>query len=124
VAQLYAAFRLPFFHSFSLTIFLLENNDFTGYGLPMADLLLKDVPEDLQAQLEQEASAHFRTPDQEALARIEMSFQIQEAFNTKRVQGWIDEALASGPAEPLSREQFDAAFQRAMRRFESRQQPA
>ena len=69
----------------------------------MADLLLKDVPEDLRAQLEQEASAHFRTPDQEALARIEMSFQIQEAFTAKRVQDWIDEALASGPAEPLSR---------------------
>jgi hypothetical protein len=90
----------------------------------MADILLKDVPEDLQAQLQQEAAAHFRTPDQEALARIEMSFQIQEAFNTKRVQGWIDEALASGPPEPLSREKFDAAFQRAMSRFESRRQPA
>ena len=78
------------------------------------------MPDDLRAQLEQEAAANFRTPDQEALARIEMSFQIQEAFNTKRVQSWIDEALASGPEEPLSREKFDAAFQRAKERFESR----
>ncbi|HKW31088.1 MAG TPA: hypothetical protein VJT54_17320 [Verrucomicrobiae bacterium] len=90
----------------------------------MADMLLKDIPEDLRAQLEREASAHFRTPGQEALARIEMSFQIQEAFTTKRVQGWIDGALDSGPAEPLSREKFDAAFQRAVKRFETRHQPA
>jgi hypothetical protein len=34
----------------------------------------------IHAQLEQEASANFRTLDQEALARIEMSFQIQDAF--------------------------------------------
>ena len=84
----------------------------------MPDILLKDIPAELQAQLEQEASANFRTPDQEVLARIEMSFQIQEAFSTRRVQGWIDEALASGPAIPLTREDFDAAYQRAMKRFE------
>lgn len=81
-------------------------------------IVLKDISDDLRAQLEQEASANFRTLDQEALARIEMSFQIQEAFSTKRVQGWIDEALASGPEEPLAREKFDAAFQRAMGLFE------
>jgi hypothetical protein len=85
-------------------------------------IVLKDVPDDLRAQLEQEAAANFRTLDQEALARIEMSFQIQEAFSTKRVQGWIDEALASGPEEPLSREKFDAAFKRATESFETRKQ--
>ncbi len=89
------------------------------YSLRMANITLRDVPDDLRAQLEQEASAHFRTLDQEALARIEISFQIQDAFNTRRIQGWIDEALASGPEESFSREKFDAAFQRAMKRFES-----
>jgi hypothetical protein len=84
----------------------------------MSDILLKNMPEDLQAQLEQEASANFRTLDQEALARIAMSFQIQEAFSTRRVQGWIDEALASGPATPLTREEFEAAYQRALSRFQ------
>ena len=84
----------------------------------MSDIVLKNIPAELQAQLEQEASANFRTPDQEVLARIEMSFQIQEAFSTRRVQGWIDEALASGPATPLTREEFDAAYQRAARRFQ------
>jgi hypothetical protein len=84
----------------------------------MSDILLKDIPDDLRAQLEQEASANFRTLDQEALARIEMSFQFQEAFSTKRVQGWIDEAQASGPASPLTREEFAAAYQRAVSRFQ------
>ena len=83
-------------------------------------IVLKDIPDDLRAQLEQEAAANFRTPEQEALARIEMSFQIQDAFSTKRVQAWIDEALASGPEELLSREKFDAAFKRATERFETR----
>jgi hypothetical protein len=86
----------------------------------MSNLVLKDIPDDLRAQLEQEASANFRTPDQEALARIEMSFQLQAAVSTAQVQAWIDEAMASGPAEPLSREKFDAAFQRAAKRFAGR----
>jgi plasmid stability protein len=86
----------------------------------MSNISLKGIPDDLHAQLEQEASANFRSLEQEALARIEMSFEIQEAFNTKRVQNWIDEALSSGPEEPLSREKFDAAFQRAVKRFEPR----
>jgi len=86
----------------------------------MSSITLKGIADDLHAQLEQEASANFRSLDQEALARIEMSFQIQEAFSTKRVQHWIDEALTSGPEEPLSREKFDAAFQRAVKRFKPR----
>ncbi len=73
----------------------------------MPDILLKDIPEDLQAQLEQEASANFRTPDQEALARLQRSFEIEAGLNTKRDQQWIDEALASGPATPLTRQEMD-----------------
>ena len=82
----------------------------------MASITLKDIPEELHAQLKHEASANFRSLSQEALARIEMSFQIEEAFNTRRVQGWIDQALASGPEEPLSREKFDAALRRASKK--------
>ena len=63
----------------------------------MSSIVLKDIPDDLRAQLEQEAAANFRTLDQEALARIEMSFQIQDAFSGKRVQTWINEAVCSGP---------------------------
>jgi len=78
----------------------------------MADLLLKDVPKELQARLEQEASAHFRTPDQEAMARLQHSFEME--VNTARDQRWIDEALASGPAEPKSPADWDALKERAL----------
>jgi hypothetical protein len=86
----------------------------------MSSIMLKDISDDLRAQLEQEAYANSRSLDEEALARIEMSFQIQKEFNAKRVQDWIDEALASGPEEALSREKFDAAFQNGVKRFEGR----
>jgi hypothetical protein len=78
----------------------------------MADILLKDVPENLQAQLEQEAAAHFRTPDQEALARLQRSFEME--VNTARDQRWIDEALASGPAQPKTRADWDALKERVL----------
>ena len=64
-------------------------------------IVLKDIPDDLRAQLEQEAAANFRTLDQEALARLQRSFEIE--MNIARDQQWIDEALASGPATPLTR---------------------
>ena len=86
----------------------------------MSSIMLKDISDDLRAQLEQEAYANSRSLDEEALARIVMSFQIQKEFNAKRVQDWIDEALASGPEEALSREKFDAAFQNGVKRFEGR----
>jgi hypothetical protein len=39
-------------------------------------------------------------------------------------QRWIDEALASGSATPLTREKFDAAYQRALKRFENQKAAA
>lgn len=86
----------------------------------MARITLKDIPEDLHAQLKHEAAANFRSLSQEALARIEMSFQVEEAFNTKRVQGWIDEAIARGPDEALTRAKFQAAFRRAAKKVAAR----
>jgi hypothetical protein len=75
-------------------------------------IVLKDVPDDLRAQLEQEASANFRTLDQEALARLQRSFEME--MNTARDQRWIDEALASGPATPLTRAQMDEIRDRVL----------
>jgi plasmid stability protein len=80
-------------------------------------IVLKNVPDDLRAQLEQEAAANFRTLDEEALARLQRSFDLE--LNTERDQRWIDEALASGPATPLTRGEFDAAYERAMKRFKA-----
>lgn len=72
----------------------------------MADLILKNIPEDLRAQLESEAAANFRSLTQEALARLERTFEIDAALNTKRDQRWIDEALASGPESPLTEKKW------------------
>ena len=80
--------------------------------------MLKNIPAELHVQLKKEAEANYRSLTQEALFRLEMSFRIEEAFNTRRDQKWIDEALASGPEEPLSRAKFDAAFRKARQRFE------
>ncbi len=69
----------------------------------MATLTLRDIPDDLHAQLELEASANFQSLGQEALARLQRSFEIEPAMCMRRDQQWVDEALASGPETPLTR---------------------
>ena len=81
----------------------------------MPIVTLKDLPEDLHGQLKREAEANFRSLDQEVLARIQRSFDINEAINTKRDQKWIDEAIAGGPATPLSEGEMDAIRDRVLR---------
>jgi len=49
-------------------------------------------------QLKLEAEANFRSLNQEVLARVQRTFEIDAALNTKRDQKWIDEALAGEPA--------------------------
>ena len=80
-------------------------------------IVLKDVPDDLRAQLEQEASANFRTLAQEALARLQRSFELE--MNTARDQQWIDEALASGPATPLTQSEMDEVRDRVLGRIKA-----
>ena len=82
----------------------------------MASITLKDIPDDLHAQLKQEASANFRSLNQEALARLQQSFEIEAAFNTRRDQAWIDEALASGPQTPLTSADLDKVRARVLSR--------
>ena len=81
----------------------------------MASITLKDIPEDLHAQLKQVASANFRSVDQEALARLQRSFDLEVALDTERDQRWVDEALASGPETPLTREEMDVVRDRILR---------
>ena len=40
---------------------------------------------------------------------------IDAGLNTKRDQKWIDEALASGPATPLTKKEMDAIFKKALK---------
>lgn len=81
----------------------------------MPSITLKDIPVELHAQLKNEAAANFRSITQEAMSRIERTFQIDAALNTKRDQRWIDEAMASGPETPLTKKEMDAICNRILR---------
>jgi len=82
----------------------------------MASITIKNIPDDLRGQLKREAEANFRSLNQEVLARIERTFEIDAALNTKRDQRWIDEALASGPATPLTEKEMDAIRNRVLKK--------
>src|SRR5205807_4015603 len=56
------------------------------YGSQVASITLKDLPEDLHGQLKLEAQANFRSLAQEALARLQRSFEIDAAIRSKRDQ--------------------------------------
>ncbi len=56
---------------------------------------VKGVSDELRARLESSAKRNFRSLNQEALARLELSFDLEDALLTKVHQKWIDEALAS-----------------------------
>jgi plasmid stability protein len=74
----------------------------------MASITLKDLPADLHGQLKLEAESNFRSLAQEAVARLQRSFDIDAALRTKGDQRLIDEALASGPESPLTRAKLEA----------------
>jgi hypothetical protein len=81
----------------------------------MASLTLKDIPMELHAQLKNEAAANFRSLTQEAMSRVERTFQIDAAQTAKRDQKWIDEAIASGPETPLTKKEMEAIRDRVLR---------
>jgi hypothetical protein len=84
----------------------------------MATITLKRIPEHLRAVLKNEAEANYRSLAQEVMARLERSLDLDSA--TRRDQRWIDEALASGPEEPFSREKFSAALKRGLQKAKSK----
>ena len=57
-------------------------------------LQVKVASETLRARLTVSAGENFRTVDQEALARLERSFEIEDALVAPTHQKWVDEALA------------------------------
>lgn len=90
----------------------------------MASITLKDIPEDLHAQLKREAAANFRSISQEIMARIQRSFDVDERLSTPIVEGLIQEAFDSGPEEALTRERFDEARRKARVAFENKHKAA
>jgi hypothetical protein len=85
------------------------------YGYFVASITLKDLPADLHGQLKLEAEANFRSLAQEALARLQRTFEIDATLKTRSDQRLIDEALASGPEEPLTRAKMDKIRDRILR---------
>ena len=81
----------------------------------MASITLKDIPMELHAQLKNEAAANFRSLTQEAMSRLERTFQIDAALTAKRDQKWVDEAMASGSETPLTRKEMEAIRDRVLR---------
>jgi plasmid stability protein len=80
----------------------------------MASITLKDLPADLHGQLRLEAEANFRSLAQEVVARLQRTFEIDAAMKTRSDQRLIDEALASGPEEPLTRAAMDKVRDRVL----------
>jgi hypothetical protein len=80
----------------------------------VASITLKALPPDLHGQLKLEAEANLRSLAQEAVARLQRSFEIDAALKTRSDQRLIDEALASGPEEPLTRAKMDKIRDRAL----------
>ncbi len=76
----------------------------------MATITLKDIPDDIHAQLKAEAEANLRSLNSEALIRLQRSFEVQDRFSTAKVNALIDEALASGPAQRMTEAQLRERF--------------
>ena len=89
----------------------------------MASIMLRDIPEDLHAQLQREAAANFRSLSQEIMARIRHSFELEDRLSADLVDRLVQEAIDSGPEEALTREQLDAARRKARAQFESKHKP-
>ena len=56
---------------------------------------VKGASEELRSRLATSAERNYRSLNQEALARIEFSFDIEDALMSGAHQKWIDEGLAA-----------------------------
>jgi plasmid stability protein len=82
----------------------------------VASLTLKNIPENIHEQLKTSATANFRSITQEAFARLQMSFEMEEAAATRLHQRFINEAIASGPARPAAKDAWEKIRSRALER--------
>ncbi|HEY5345143.1 MAG TPA: TraY domain-containing protein [Verrucomicrobiae bacterium] len=57
-------------------------------------LQVKGVTDEIKARLTASAERNFRSLNQEALARIQFSFEIEDSLRSKTLQKMIDEGLA------------------------------
>jgi hypothetical protein len=65
------------------------------YDSTMSNVIqVKGAADELKARLAASAERNFRSLNQEALARLEFSFDIEDALASRLHQKWIDEAMA------------------------------
>ena len=57
-------------------------------------LQVKGVSEEMRERLNASAERNFRSLNQEALARIQFSFELEDALRAKTLEKLIDEGLA------------------------------
>ena len=74
--------------------------------------------------MQREAVANFRSLSQEAMARIQRTFDLEDRLNAPAVDRLIQEAADSGPEETLTRERFDAARRQARAKYSSKNKVA
>lgn len=86
----------------------------------MPDLPLRNIPLELYSRLQASAAEHFRSLNQEVLARLNRSFDAEDAKMSALHARWVHEALASGDATPLRPAELDRAFARGVARAKAR----
>jgi Arc-like DNA binding domain len=64
-----------------------------------SQLQVKGVTDEIKERLAASAERNFRSVNQEALARIQFSFEIEDSLRSKTLQKMIDEGLA-GSSRP------------------------
>jgi plasmid stability protein len=86
----------------------------------MPDLPLRNIPAELYSRLQSSAAEHFRSLNQEVLARLSRSFDAEEAKMSALHARWVHEALASGGSTPLKPGELDRAFAKGVARAKAR----
>jgi hypothetical protein len=65
------------------------------YGFDMShQIQVKGVTDEIKERLAASAERNFRSLNQEALARIQFSFEIEDSLRSKTLQKMIDEGFA------------------------------
>jgi plasmid stability protein len=86
----------------------------------MPELPLRNIPAELYNRLQSSAAEHFRSLNQEVLARLSRSFDAEEAKMSALHARWVHEALASGDATPIKPGEVDQAFASGVARAKAR----
>jgi plasmid stability protein len=86
----------------------------------MPDLPLKKIPADLYSRLQSSAAEHFRSLNQEVQARLNRSFDAEDAKMSALHARWVHEALSGGDSTPLKPDDLDKAFARGLARAKNR----